>query len=139
MDEVAGSIPVTSTNFELKLYTLQWESVPMKSGRPQVRSLSRPPNSNSIVSTSKWRASTFKSLRKRAPSFCHSERSEESLFLFLVSNRREIPRFARNDKIGHIFRRLLSQITCLRFPEAKQFIPELWQRSWRARHLPRCK
>src|SRR5580700_12306503 len=29
--------------------------------------------------------------------FCHSERSEESLLLFLNSNRREIPRFARND------------------------------------------
>jgi hypothetical protein len=30
--------------------------------------------------------------------FCHSERSEESLFLFLGLNRGEIPRFARNDK-----------------------------------------
>ena len=31
--------------------------------------------------------------------FCHSERSEESLFLFRGVNRREIPRFARNDKM----------------------------------------
>jgi hypothetical protein len=82
MDEVAGSIPVTSTNFQ---------SHPLRS---------------------KVRTSTFKSLRKRAPSFCHSERSEESLFLFLGLNRREIPRFARNDKIGYFFRSLLSRITC---------------------------
>jgi len=38
--------------------------------------------------------------------FCHSERSEESLFLFMVSNSREIPRFARNDKINNFFRSL---------------------------------
>ena len=31
--------------------------------------------------------------------FCHSERSEESLFRFLSLNRSEIPRFARNDKV----------------------------------------
>src|ERR1700739_396344 len=40
-------------------------------------------------------------------SFCHSERSEESLFLFMELNRREIPRFARNDKINYFFRRSL--------------------------------
>jgi hypothetical protein len=40
-------------------------------------------------------------------SFCHSERSEESLFLFMELNRREIPRFARNDKINYFFRSLL--------------------------------
>src|ERR1700683_4451637 len=39
--------------------------------------------------------------------FCHSERSEESLFLFMLLNRREIPRFARNDKIDYFFRSLL--------------------------------
>src|SRR5579863_10729958 len=39
-------------------------------------------------------------------SFCHSERSEESLFLFIGINRREIPRFARNDKINYFFRSL---------------------------------
>ena len=45
MDEAAGSIPVTSTNFanhfanQLRMR----ESVPIESGRPQVRSLSRPP------------------------------------------------------------------------------------------------
>src|SRR6202140_5538857 len=33
-------------------------------------------------------------------SFCHSERSYEFLFLFMGLNRREIPRFARNDKIN---------------------------------------
>jgi hypothetical protein len=41
-------------------------------------------------------------------SFCHSERSEESLFLFMGLNRREIPRFARNDKINYLFRSLFS-------------------------------
>jgi hypothetical protein len=38
--------------------------------------------------------------------FCHSERSEESLFLFMELNRREIPRFARNDKTNYFFRSL---------------------------------
>jgi hypothetical protein len=33
--------------------------------------------------------------------FCHSERSEESLFLFMGLNRREIPRFAQNDKMNY--------------------------------------
>src|SRR5271165_2227887 len=32
--------------------------------------------------------------------FCHSERSEESLFLFMGVNLREILRFAQNDKIN---------------------------------------
>src|SRR6202521_5334633 len=41
-------------------------------------------------------------------SFCHSERSEESLFLFMGLNPREIPRFARNDKINYFFRGLFS-------------------------------
>src|ERR1022692_2474854 len=45
---------------------------------------------------------------KAPPPFCHSERSEESLFLFLNLNRREIPRFARNDKINYFFRSLSS-------------------------------
>src|SRR5258708_15295380 len=35
--------------------------------------------------------------------FCHSERSEESLLLFMSRNRREIPRSARNDKIKYFF------------------------------------
>src|ERR1700688_3114510 len=38
--------------------------------------------------------------------FCHSERSEESLFLFMELNRREILRFAQNDKINYFFRSL---------------------------------
>src|SRR5579862_6704433 len=42
------------------------------------------------------------------PPFCHSERSEESLFLFLNLIRKEIPRFAQNDKINYSFRSLLS-------------------------------
>src|ERR1700693_5049876 len=41
--------------------------------------------------------------RKKCPPFCHSERSEESLFLFLSSIRREIPCSARNDKMHHFF------------------------------------
>jgi hypothetical protein len=52
-------------------------------------------------------------MRKSIPTFCHSERSEESLFLFRGPKEGEIPRFARNDKItarnddtGYIFRRL---------------------------------
>jgi len=45
---------------------------------------------------------------KAPPSFCHSERSEESLFLYLNLNRREIPRFARNDKINYFLRSLFS-------------------------------
>jgi hypothetical protein len=36
-------------------------------------------------------------------SFCHSERSEESLFLFMRLNLREIPRSARNDKRNYLF------------------------------------
>src|ERR1700674_5092227 len=48
-------------------------------------------------------------LRKKAPTpFCHSERSEESLFLFMELNRREILRFAQNDKINYFFRSLFS-------------------------------
>src|SRR5450631_4219785 len=46
--------------------------------------------------------------KKEPPPFCHSERSEESLFHFLDLNRGEIPRSARNDKINDIFRRLFS-------------------------------
>ncbi len=36
---------------------------------------------------------------KAPPPFCHSERSEESLFLFSRLNQREIPRFAWNDNL----------------------------------------
>src|SRR6266481_7779176 len=50
-----------------------------------------------------------KAAEKGPHSFCHSERSEESLFLFSGSNRREIPRFARNDKINLFFRNLFSR------------------------------
>jgi hypothetical protein len=41
------------------------------------------------------------------PIFCHSERSEESLFDLTPQKEREIPRFARNDKINYFFRILL--------------------------------
>jgi hypothetical protein len=41
---------------------------------------------------------------KNANVFCHSERSEESFFLFLGLSRGEIPCFARNDKIYYLFR-----------------------------------
>jgi iron complex transport system substrate-binding protein len=41
--------------------------------------------------------------------FCHSERSEESLFDLSPRKEGEIPRFARNDKsVGHFFRSLYS-------------------------------
>jgi hypothetical protein len=44
---------------------------------------------------------------EKAPhAFCHSERSEESLLLFMGLNRGGIPRFARNDKIKCLFRSL---------------------------------
>jgi hypothetical protein len=49
-------------------------------------------------------------LRKKTPTFCHSKRSEESLFLFLGLNRGEIPRFAWNDKINYFFRNLLKPL-----------------------------
>ena len=40
---------------------------------------------------------------KEPRSFCNSERIEESLFLLKVLNRREIPRFARNDNMRYFF------------------------------------
>jgi hypothetical protein len=40
------------------------------------------------------------------PHFCHSERSEESFFLLLSLNPREILRFAPNDKINYFLRSL---------------------------------
>jgi len=43
---------------------------------------------------------------KTPHSFCHSERSEESLFLFMGLNLGEILRSAQNDKVTHFFRRL---------------------------------
>jgi len=50
------------------------------------------------------------SLRKTGPTpFCHSERSEESLFLSVRLDRRGIPRSPRrprNDKINYSFRSL---------------------------------
>jgi hypothetical protein len=45
---------------------------------------------------------------KALPPFCHSERSEESLFIFLNLIQREILRFAQNDKINYFFRSLFS-------------------------------
>jgi hypothetical protein len=47
-------------------------------------------------------------MRKKTPIFCHSERSEESLFLFVRVHRREIPRSARNDKINYFSRSLFT-------------------------------
>ena len=44
--------------------------------------------------------------------FCHSERSEESLFDLRSKREGEIPRFARNDKKGgHFFRKRFSPST----------------------------
>src|ERR1700674_3115482 len=55
------------------------------------------------------KADRLNRLRKKGPTpFCHSERSEESLFLFMELNRREILRFAQNDKINYFFRSLFS-------------------------------
>jgi len=55
-----------------------------------------------------WVAAS-QSAEKTSPEFCHSERSEESLFLFMGPNRREIPRFARNDKKNYFFRSLFNR------------------------------
>jgi hypothetical protein len=49
--------------------------------------------------------------RKRKE-FCHSERSEESLFLFMGQNQGEILRFAQNDKtVWEVFPRLAKPST----------------------------
>src|ERR1700686_4085415 len=64
-------------------------------------------------------------------SFCHSERSEESLFLFMGLNRREIPRFARNDKINYFFRSLFSRWpvrNCVAAQTLKRVLPETRRR-----------
>jgi hypothetical protein len=51
----------------------------------------------------------FKGYGKSFKTFCHSERSEESLFLFIGLTPREILRFAQNDKINYYFRGLFSR------------------------------
>jgi hypothetical protein len=53
---------------------------------------------------------------KGPPLLCHSEvaaATVESLFLFMELSRREIPRFARNDKINYFFRSLFSLRGCV--------------------------
>ena len=50
----------------------------------------------------------FTACGKRDPSFCHSERSEESLLDLNPTREGEIPRFARNDKINYFFLNLFS-------------------------------
>src|SRR5450631_4055425 len=55
-----------------------------------------------------FRRTDFRACGKRAHHFCHSERSEESLFDPSPRKEGEIPRFARNDKINHFFRSLFS-------------------------------
>src|SRR5258708_38941208 len=65
--------------------------------------LQRPPGNRSPGKRSLDRAAKL-----HAHPFCHSERSEESLFLFAGLNRRKIPRSARNDKINYFFSNLLS-------------------------------
>jgi hypothetical protein len=59
-----------------------------------------------FVAPASRRLRAIEAAEKGPHSFCHSERSEESLFLFMELNRREIPRFARNDKINYFFRSL---------------------------------
>src|SRR5271167_4865150 len=49
----------------------------------------------SAVPKSKGKERGHYRLWRSAHAFCHSERSEESLFLFMALNRREIPRSAR--------------------------------------------
>jgi hypothetical protein len=46
---------------------------------------------------------------KSANPYCHSERSEESLFRFSCKNRKEIFRFAQNDRMKGLFRTLFSR------------------------------
>jgi hypothetical protein len=41
----------------------------------------------------------LQAVKQKRPTLCHSERSEESLIPLSGANRREIPRFARNDKV----------------------------------------
>src|SRR5216683_40480 len=53
--------------------------------------------------TGEFVAQASQGAEKGAHTVCHSERSEESLFLFMGLNRREIPRLARNDKINYFF------------------------------------
>jgi hypothetical protein len=57
-------------------------------------------NKNVRVRASTCAYFSFFALKQVAKNFTffHSERSEESLLLFLARERREIPRFARNDK-----------------------------------------
>ena len=50
----------------------------------------------------------FTGCGKTPHTFCHSDRSEESLFLFMGLNLGEIPRSGQNDKIIFIFRSLFS-------------------------------
>jgi hypothetical protein len=51
----------------------------------------------------------FRGCGKKRPTVCHSERSEESLFLLLSLNPREILRFAQNDNMNYFFRSLFSR------------------------------
>jgi hypothetical protein len=62
-----------------------------------------------FVAPAARRLRAIEAAEKGPHSFCHSEvaaATEESLFLFMELNRREIPRFAQNDKINYFFRSL---------------------------------
>src|SRR5579863_5170352 len=68
------------------------------------------------LSDFRWDAAKTKQAKEAAEkglySFCHSERTEESLFPFMELNRREILRFARNDNVSYFFRSLFSLSPC---------------------------
>src|ERR1700674_4329422 len=61
-----------------------------------------------FMESSSCRSLGLNAAEKGPHSFCHSERSEESLLIFMGLKRREIPRFARNDKINYFFHSLFS-------------------------------
>jgi hypothetical protein len=63
---------------------------------------------------------------KSADPFYHSERSEESLFLFLGLHRGEFPRFALHDNKNYFFRklnRLCQSRSTINFAVARNRIP----------------
>ena len=64
-----------------------------------------------MSASSKKRLGKSEILEKVPYHFCHSERSEESLFDLSPGKEREIPRFARNDKRNCILRSLKSACT----------------------------
>src|SRR5271166_2927983 len=75
-------------------------SPPWIGPRPCVRVFWAPPHADGFACFADF---VLQPAQKAPKAFCHSERSEESLLLFMGLNRREIPRSARNDKINYFF------------------------------------